>query len=176
MQTRCPFTSHLFYSAYLPPACLPSIRPSISGPSHHADMSACLLWYSGIRFAWSPRSGTNNLFNPLIIIRGINKFGSETAPWTLILYPQLKFIFLPFFSPPFLLLGDKRCLSQCLMVFDPNVQQIHLLNEMDAATLHMHYSDTYLLISWSTIEIDTGITSPVTLELEISICFFKRII
>lgn len=61
---------------------------SLWQPSHHADTSACLLWYSGIRFAWSPRSGTNNLFNPLIIIRGINKFGMggctlnlEPLPW-----------------------------------------------------------------------------------------------
>lgn len=71
---------------YIPPSppSPPSTSPAFPSPpspgrrcqpSRCADVSACLLWYSSIRFAWSPRSGTNNLFNPLIIIRGINKFG-----------------------------------------------------------------------------------------------------
>lgn len=66
-------------------------------PSHCTDVCACPLWYSGIRFSWWPRSGTNNLFNPLIIISGINKFAWKTAPWTLNPYSRLKFIFPPFF-------------------------------------------------------------------------------
>lgn len=67
--------------------------------SRCSDTSACSLWYSSTRFAWSPRSGTNSLFNPLIIIKGINKFGWKTTPWTLSLYPRQKFIFFTVFFP-----------------------------------------------------------------------------
>lgn len=140
MQTRCPFTSHRFSSAYLLPpsrrlSFLPSFPPSflpsqrrLWRPSRRADMFPCLLWCSGIRFTWSPRSGTNNLFNPLIIIRGINKFGWETEPWTLNLYPSLKFIFLPFF--PVAWCGKvshplSLCLSVVVWVSGPCVKQIH---------------------------------------------------
>lgn len=92
-----PLITSALHTPRPPPPSPPSTSPAFpslpsSGrrcqPSRRADVSACLLWYSSIRFAWSPRSGTNNLFNPLIIIRGINKFGMggctlnlEPTPW-----------------------------------------------------------------------------------------------
>ena len=83
----------------LHPSSLPSFLPFwglLCYLSHGADMSACLLWYSSIRSACWPRSGTNNPSSTLIIIRDINKFGWKTTPWTLNLYPPLKLIFLLF--------------------------------------------------------------------------------
>lgn len=102
MQTRCPFTSHHCCSTYLPLSFYLSLLPFLLSLHPWAaaaavtprDTSACLLWYSGIRFAWSPRSGTNNLFNPLIIIRGINKFWDgrlHLEPWTFTLGWNLSF-------------------------------------------------------------------------------------
>jgi len=127
MQTRCPFTSHHF--GFLP-SSLPSFFPSLHlWPPVAAVTSrrrVCLsVWYSGIRFAWSPRSGTNNLFNPLIIIRGIHKFG-----WTLNLepLPRAEIYLFTIFSR---LLGDKRCLllnlstAPSLKVCGLSVQHIH---------------------------------------------------
>lgn len=114
MQMRCssPPTSPALHTTHLlpPPSLLASFCPSFL-PSwgllwkscHATDMSPYPLWYNSIRFACWPRSGTSNLFSLLIIIGGINKFGWKTTPWTLTLYPWLKFIFHHFF----LLLGDK---------------------------------------------------------------------
>lgn len=62
-------------------------------------MSACLLWYSGWRWAWSPRSGTHNLFNPLIIIRGINKFGIGRCSLNSELLPCAEIYLFTIFSP-----------------------------------------------------------------------------
>lgn len=123
----------LYIPPSLPPPLLPlppSIFPSISlgwwwQSTRHADTSACLLWYSGIRFAWSPRSGTNNLFNPLIIIRGINKFGMGGCTLNLEPLPWAEIYLFAIFP---LLLGDKRCnlsSSPSLLVFGLSVQWIH---------------------------------------------------
>lgn len=119
------------YVPSLPPPLLPSLHPSFHpgsdcGSRHTgADVSACLLWYSGLRFAWSPRSGTNNLFNPLIVIRDINKFGWKTAPWTLNLPSAEMYRFLSV-SPR--LLGYKKCVCLTLLVLVVSSQsgpQIH---------------------------------------------------
>lgn len=75
-------------------------------PSRCAATSARLRWYSGWRWAWSPRSGTHNLFKPLIIIRGINKFGMGGCSLNSELLPCAEIYLFTIFSP--LLLGDKR--------------------------------------------------------------------
>lgn len=98
MQTSCSFIPpHPLHLS--PPLLHPSSPPRglLCRLSRRSDTSACTHWYSATRFSWWPRSGTNSLFNPLIIIKVINKFGWKTTPWTQSLYPQQKFIFLSFF-------------------------------------------------------------------------------
>lgn len=96
----------LYIGPSLPPSLLltfPSFFPlSLSPhwqPSRCATASACLLWYSSWRWAWSPRSGMHNLFNPLIIIRGINKFGMGGCSLNSELLPCAEIYLFTIFSP-----------------------------------------------------------------------------
>lgn len=90
--------------ALLPPRLHLSFPTIVRHPAQDVTLlrhlSACLFWYSSIRCVWWQRSGTNSLFNPLIIIRGINKFGwndytLNSAPLTSL----WMYLFLSFFTP-----------------------------------------------------------------------------
>lgn len=73
-----PITSalHTFLLPSFPTSFHPRRHLQTDGGSRHAAQTCLPVCFDIVAsgFAWSPRSGTNNLFNPLIIIRGINKF------------------------------------------------------------------------------------------------------
>lgn len=90
-------------------------------PSRRADTSACRPWYSGVKVCLITQGQGRTIYPIHSLLLGVEiNLGREAAPWTLNLYPEPKFIFLP--PPPSLLLADKRCL--------PLSTYLHLLRSL----------------------------------------------
>lgn len=69
-------------------------------PSRCADTSACRPWYSGVKVCMITQGQGRTIYPIHSLLLGVEiNLGREAAPWTLNLYPEPKFIFLPFFPP-----------------------------------------------------------------------------